>query len=456
MRDFPTFDSRMTLMASFNRKSSNRKSSLLTRATIVALIAATACDTLRNPLNVEPASRIPAALLETVGNAQILSDGAIADFECAFNAYDYLGGMTGEEFIYEQQTASRTPYDRRTTTKDDADYAVNGCDSGNPGTYTPLQIARQSNENLLAHLKLWSDADVAAGPGSPNRTNLMAIAAAYAGYSYVLLGEGFCTMAISSVNIDKTLTYGGEIQRDSVFKLAIARFTEAIGFATTAGNTSIQNMATLGRARAKLDRGDYAGAKADALLIPAGYLKNVSASATTTRRSNRIFLENSANNRNLSVGPPYRTMGDARVPVTATTLVSATGIVHYYQTKYPTSATPIPLATYEEAQLIIAEADIRANSLGTALPILDASRVRGGQGTGTFTGTTQPEYMAELIDQRRRELFAESQHLGDLIRFGITPQPPTGTAYHFGGTYGSQLCWPLPAAERLNNPLIGS
>lgn len=451
MRDFPTFDSRMTLMAS-----SNKRSSLVTRATIVVLIAATACDTLRNPLNVEPASRIPAAVLETVGNAQILSDGAIADFECAFNAYDYLGGMTGEEFIYEQQTASRTPYDRRTTTKDDSDYGVNACDATNPGAYTPLQIARQSNENILAHLKVWTDADVAAGPGSPNRTNLMAIAAAYAGYAYVLLGEGFCTMAISSVNLDKSLTYGGEIQRDSVFKLGIARLTEAITLAGSAGNTSIQNMAMLGRARAKLDRGDYAGAKADALLIPSGYVKTVSASTTTFRRSDRIFLENSAVNRNLSVGPPYRTMGDARVPVTATTLVSATGIVHYYQTKYASGATALPLAKYEEAQLIIAEADIRANSLATALPILDASRVRGGQGTGTFTGTTQPEYLAELIDQRRRELFAESHHLGDLIRFGISPQPPAGTAYHFGGTYGNQLCLPLPAAERLNNPLIGS
>ncbi|MFN2637034.1 MAG: RagB/SusD family nutrient uptake outer membrane protein [Gemmatimonadaceae bacterium] len=421
---------------------------------IVLLIASSACDTLKNPLNVEPASRIPAGQLETSGNAQILSDGAIADFECAFNAYTYLGGLIGEEFIYEQQTASRTPYDRRNMTKDDADYAVNACDATNPGAYTPLQIARQSNENLLAHLNVWTDAEVAAGAGSPNRTNLMAIAAAYAGYAYVLLGEGFCTMAISSVNLDKTLTYGGEIQRDSVFKLAIGRFTEAIASATTAGNTSIRTMALLGRARAELDRGDYAAAKADAQQVPSGYLRNVSASATTTRRSNRIFLENSAVNRNLSVGDPYRTMGDARVPVTATTLTSATGIVHYYQTKYPTAATPLPLSTYEEAQLIIAEADIRAGDLPGALLILNASRARGGQ--GAFTGATPAEYMADLIDQRRRELFAESQHLGDLIRFGITPQPPAGTPYHFGGTYANQLCMPLPSAERLNNPLIGS
>ena len=449
MRDFPTFDSRITLMAS-----SNRKWSWNARIAILVVIAAIGCDTLKNPLNVEPASRIPAAVLEIAANAQILSDGAVADFECAFNAYTYLGGMIGEEFIYEQQTASRTPYDRRNTTKDDTDYAVNSCSATNPGVYTPLQIARQSNENLLAHLKEWSDAEVAAGPGSPNRTNLMAIAAAYAGYSYVLLGEGFCTMAISSVNLDKSLTYGGEIQRDSVFRLAMARFTEAIAFAATAGNTSIQTMALLGRARAKLDVGDYAGAKADAQQVPSGYLRNVSASATNTRRSNRIFLENSSVNRSESIGPPYRTMADTRVPVTATTLVSATGIVHYYQTKYTSAATPLPLATYEEAQLIIAEADIRSGSLATALPILNASRARGGQ--GPFVGTTQAEYLAELIDQRRRELFLESQHLGDLIRFGISPQPPAGTPYHFGGTYSNQICLPLPSAERLNNPLIGS
>jgi hypothetical protein len=148
-------------------------------------------------------------------------------------------------------------------------------------------------------------------------------------------------------------------------------------------------------------------------------------------------------------------MGDARVPVFPSTFPpSATGVVHFYQTKYPTSATPLPLATYEEAQLIIAEADIRSGSLGTALPIINASRSRGGQ--GVFLGTTQAEYLAELIDQRRRELFLESHHLGDILRYGIAIQPAAGTTYHFGGTYANQICLPLPAAERLNNPLIGS
>jgi hypothetical protein len=432
-----------------------RKARWTTPALVLALLVVpSACETLRDPLTVEPASRIPAAVAEISVNAQLLSDGAIADFECAFNSYTALSGVVGEEFIYAQQTASRTPYDRRNTSKDDGDYAVNSC-TNNLGVYTPLQVARASNENLIRLLNGWTDAEVSAGAGQPNRTNLIAIASAYAGYSLVLLGEGFCTMAISSINPDNTISYGGEISRDSVFKLAIVRFTDAIAAATTSGNTSIRTMAYLGRARAKLNLADYAGAKTDAQQVNAGYSKVVSASDANTRRQNRIFLENSAANRSLSVGEPYRSMNDLRVPVSPTTLVSATGILHYFQTKYASSATALPLATYEEAQLIIAEADIRTPGFVTALPIINASRTRGGQSV-PFTGTTQAQYLAELIDQRRRELFAESHHLGDIIRYNITPTPAAGTAYHFGGTYGTQICLPLPAAERLNNPMIGS
>jgi hypothetical protein len=204
-----------------------------------------------------------------------------------------------------------------------------------------------------------------------------------------------------------------------------------------------------------LNLGDYAGAKADAQQIPAGYVRNATYSSAVDRRGNFVFNDNSSVNTSSSVGAPYRTMtGDPRVPVSTTGLSSATGIQHYYQTKYTTVATPIPFASYEEAQLIIAEAEIRANNLPAALPILNAERARGNQ--GVFLGTTQAQYLAELIDQRRRELFLEGHHLGDVIRFNIPVQPAAGTAYHFGGTYGNQLCFPLPAAERLNNPLIGS
>jgi hypothetical protein len=170
-----------------------------------------------------------------------------------------------------------------------------------------------------------------------------------------------------------------------------------------------------------------------------------------------VFNENSQVNTSSSVGEPYRTMSltDPRVPLVMSNVVSTSGIRHWYQTKYATVGTPIAIAKYQEAQLIIAEAEIRANNLLAALPILNAERARGNQ--GAFTGVTQADYLAELVDQRRRELFLEGQQLGDIIRYGTVLQPAAGTPYHFaGGTYGTQICFPLPAAERLNNPLIGS
>jgi hypothetical protein len=290
---------------------------------------------------------------------------------------------------------------------------------------------------------------------------LTAIAAAYSGYSHLLLGEGFCTLAFSKVKPDRSIDYGGEVMRDSAFKIAVARFTESIAASqaattqVTAATTEILRMAYLGRARAKLNLGDYTGAKADAQQVPIGFVKNATYSGTIGRRNNLVFNDNSITNTSSSIGDPYRSMtGDPRVPVTQGSSTSATGIRHYYQTKYMSNAASIPLAKYQEAQLIIAEAEIRAGNLVAALPLLTAERARGNQ--PAFTGTTQAQYMAELVNQRRRELFLESHHLFDIIRLNIAIQPAAGTPYHFGGNYGTQLCFPLPAAERLNNPKIGS
>ncbi len=419
-------------------------------AALLSLVVA--CETVKNPLDVETSSRIPAENVESPSNAQLLVDGAVADFECAFASYVIQSATVGEEFIYAQQTADRVPSDRRNTLPTDPRYATNSCTG--LGIYAPLQTARSSADNVLNFLKGWTDAQV-----STNRSALIASASAYSGYSYLLLGEGFCSLAFSRVNADRTIDYGGEISRDSTFKIAIARFTESIAAATasptTANTTSIQRMAYLGRARARLNTGDYAGAKADAQQIPAGYVRNSTYSATVGRRNNLIFNDNSLTSTSSSVGEPYRSMtGDPRVPVLQGTSTSSSGIRHYYQTKYLSVADPIPLAKYQEAQLIIAEAEIRAGNLPGALPILAAERTRGSQ--PAFTGVTQAQYLAELVDQRRRELFLESHHLEDIIRLNIQVQPAAGTPYHFGGTYGSQICFPLPASERLNNPKIGS
>ena len=133
-----------------------------------------ACNEIKNPLEVEASSRIPAEAVESPANAQLLMDGAIADFECAFAAYVVQSATVTEEFIYAQQTADRVPADARTTLPTDVRYSTTGCT--NLGIYTPLQTARSTADNLLANLRGWTDAQVPV-----NRTKLIATAAAYAG-----------------------------------------------------------------------------------------------------------------------------------------------------------------------------------------------------------------------------------------------------------------------------------
>src|SRR6266516_8207758 len=210
---------------------------------VLGLLPAAGCDLFDNALEVQNPSNIPASVLETPDNAQLLVNGAIADFECAAGAYAVMGGLITDELLDATQTADRFPYDRRTMVSSDGRYAVNTCVG--LGVYTPLQTARFTALNVRSLLQGWTDAQV------PRRDSLIATTQAYEGYSLVLLGEGFCTMVVSTRDADRQVVYGGEIQRDSVFKLAVAAFTAAIS--SGAGGSGITNMAIVGRARAHAD-----------------------------------------------------------------------------------------------------------------------------------------------------------------------------------------------------------
>ncbi|HXF96711.1 MAG TPA: RagB/SusD family nutrient uptake outer membrane protein [Gemmatimonadales bacterium] len=406
-------------------------------AALVATLAA--CE---NALDVESPSRIPAELIESPANAALLVRSAVGDFECAFGAYVVMGGIVGDELIEATQTADRWPYDARRTQPNDLRYGTFGCTAN--GVYTPLQTARVSAERILGLLQGWTDAEV------PNRTRLMATAAAHAGYALQLLGEGFCSLAVSTINPDRSVSYGGEISRDSVFRLAEARFTEAITAAQASGTTDILNMALVGRARARLYRGRYAEARADAVQVPSTFVKNMTASATSGRRENRVWSNNSATSTATSVGDLYRTLNDPRVPVTNLNRNSVTGVPLWRQDKYPTAGSPIRIASGHEAALIVAEAEIAAGNLAAADSIINIYRARGNQ--SAISSPDSATAMSYLIDQRRRELFLEGQHLGDYIRFQLPFSPAVGAPYHAGGVYGQQRCFPLPDVERNNNP----
>ena len=410
---------------------------------VVLTIPPLGCNLLDKGLEATAPDKIETSVLEVPANAGLIVNSAIGNFECALKTYIIDAGMGSGEFMDATATAANWPFDRRDTDATaDTRYATNDCDAY--GIYTPIQIARGSADRALELLQGWTDAEV------PNRQDLIAKAAAYAGYSRILLGEGFCTAAMN---------LGPEMTSVEIFASAEALFSTAITAAQAAGDQQILNMAYVGRARARLDQGNKAGASADAALVPAGFVINATSENAPTIRQNRVQTYNQAGV--VSVGASYRTLTlpasgggtvpDSRVAVTNAGKAGTDNRTPLYiQTKYATSTSPIPIASYKEAQLIVAE----VAGGQTAVNIINA--LRTARGLPTFSSTDPVAIAAEVTEARRRELFLEGQHLYDVRRLNLTLDPAAGipysTVYLKGGNYGTERCFPVPDVERLNNP----
>jgi hypothetical protein len=432
-------------------------------ATVLATGLFAACDS-EKLLEVRSPTRVPAEALESdPANANLFVNSAIANFDCALGSYIVAGGLIGEELQDATQTASRYPYDQRNVQPDQAHYSTFGCEA--IGVYAPLQTARVSANSIRRRLEGWTDVQVDAANAN-RRRELLATAAAYEAYAILLLGEGFCTTTISTIDLATGSTeYGGELSRAEAFTQAEERFTQAITEAQAVNATAILNLARVGRARARLNlavtngavtnAAKFAEAGTDAAAVPAAFAHNMTASAAISRRENRVWAQNNPLSFPTSVGPRYRGLNDPRVPVVdAGRTAAGTGLAIWQQNKFATAGASIPIASGDEAQLIVAEVD--ANNVATAanaVAIINVFRARGNQGAYAG-GLTPAELRAEIIEQRRRELFLEGQHLGDLFRYGIQPTPATNSAFHGGGVYRDQLCMPLPNVERFNNPVL--
>lgn len=399
----------------------------------IAMIVA-GCEVFENALDVEAPSQVPAAELDRPEHAQLLVNGAIGDFECALGSYVVNSGLLGGELDDATFTADRWPLASRSLTGGDRRYSVFGCEA--LGVYTPLSTARWSADNILEKLNAWTDAEV------PNRQRLSATAAAYSGYAHLLLGEGFCTAAIDM---------SAELSSEQVFQRAEERFTQAITAAQAANDNDILNMARVGRARARLNLGKRAEAAADARLVPVGYVKLATASTSSGRRRNRVSEQNRTGS--VSVRPEYRNLtvggiADPRVAVVDAGRNGADAQTRlWFQRKYADDAAPLPIATWEEAQLIIAEAE----GGQSAVNIINALRARAGL-PATFASTNPAEIQAAVLEERRRELFLEGQRLYDVRRLNLPLVPALGAPYPKGGTYGDARCMPLPDVERATNP----
>lgn len=401
-------------------------SKLLALVLVVGLIVA-GCD---GVLDVDRPTIIAEEELDDPQNAELIVNGLVSDFENAFDTYIVLGGVLGNEFKDATFTAARWPVDQRTIqASDDVHSAYNA--------YEPLQTARWSADEAVEKLQEWSDDEV------DERSDKIATAAAYSGYSRVLLGEGYCSMAID---------LGPEIDRDEVWEQALDQFDLAITEAEAAGNTDMRNMAYLGQARAlhNLNRIDEAATAAAE--VEEGFEMTMSASDASARRQNSVFVQMDA--LDVTISEIYRDLEvegqpDPRVNTIDEDATNA-GLQLFTTDKYDDFGASIPIARWAEAQLIIAEAEGGQE----AVDIINELRQAHGL-EGTFESTDEAEIQEQIIEERQRELFLESHALYDLTHYDLDLFPEPGSDWRAGeGTYGDQQCMPLPDVERDNNPNI--
>jgi hypothetical protein len=417
---------------------------------LLGVATSSGCDT-GELLEVELPGRVLEEALDDPALAETLVRSVISDFDCAWNNWVVVTSLLSDQYMESTGNLALRNFGSRRVEASDAN--LTGTCRAPLAAYSPMQIARYQGEDVHRRLENLPDAT------TPNKTLWKAIVRAYTGYSLVALGEAFCGMVLDR---------GPLLQPKDVLAVAETRFTEAITLATTANNQDILNMARVGRARVRLDLENFAGARADAGLVASGYVKNATRDATDTRRYNSMCeVMNCAQppRRDATIAPSYRAVTwegvpDPRVKVQTLNLAASDAVsIHYFHDKVTSRASPVVVASYKEAQLIVAEAAARTGDLATARTIINQRHTLAAIPAFDPGGTaTQDQVIRQVIEERRRELFAEAGHrMNDHLRFRSTPfkipflgEPgsdhPTGVN-HKNVPYGPTTCIPLPSIE---------
>lgn len=392
------------------------------------VVGTTACESL---LEVELPGNVTEDALDDPALADILVNSVISDFECAYNNYNFGSSVHSDEMWHSSGNLNHRNWGQRKITPVFGEYVTGTCGGNGFGMWTTMQKARFQSEDIFNR--------VTAFEGIEEKDSKLATVRTYGAFLYTYFGETFCEVSFDAAD---------PIQPSAVLAIAQERFESAIQLAQAAGNTEILNAARAGLARVLLDQGNYAAARAAAELIPEGFVFNATRSDDFSYRRNRgrtDFFESGHH----TVAPGFRGLewkgvADPRVNATDQGRFGFDGVTQLWTSdKWPNRSTPIPIASWDEAQLIIAEAAANTNDEATAVAIINDLHDRAG--LPDYDPATDGPVMDHIIQERSRELFQEGGHrLNDMLRFGL---PFFEGTDHVGGTYGNTTCFPLPLVE---------
>lgn len=400
---------------------------------IAASLIAMGCDEF---LQVKNPTVIEVDALDPINDAPTLANSSIQNLASAYGWLSmYTSWMSGEADVAET-FPTRNEFGRRAVDP------TNGSLSGD--VWFPLSQTAASTYLVLEKTL----------PNPTTNENYQKAHFALA-YSFLFMAENFCQGTVRS---------GAPLTTVQMLDSAIQHFSDAITIGTAANSTAsvaMGNAALVGRARAKLQKGDKPGATADANAVPAAFNYNMvyfDDLSNRTRLGNRLW-QFTADRGSIAVAPFFR-VNDPRVPqrLAPSNLLPQDanypvdrGAPYIIQNKFPTFASAIRLASKIEADYIAAEAG------GTTTQLNQIQSRRAANGQPAYGGATDAaSVLAEFETQRGLEFYLEAKRLGDLARNGaaVLGVPVPGSTYFKAGfaPVGNQTCIPLPITETDNNP----
>jgi starch-binding outer membrane protein, SusD/RagB family len=443
-----------------------------TAALAVACAVLSACDP-NNLLNVHDPDTVPPSDVNSKAGLPFLFAGAVQTFQVAFsgagdeanNGHEgqiNMSGLLTDELIDIESFPTRQQVDARNTQPNNVSLK---------GTFADLSAARAAADNASAAYAKFD-------PTNPTWPRVLD----YAGYSYLMFAEYYCDgVPFSTLNTTNgAITYGQPLTRREIRQVALAKFDSALslGAAAVAADNAAGNstaidseviyLARVGAARTLMDSNDYASAATIAATVPAGFQYLVENSTNNPIQFNGIW--------NYNVAGSFFGVGDfdggtglgfvsAQDPRVLTIDTGEPGTIGFgpdwvQQEIYSQPGSNAVLASGLEAQLIIAEANLKAGNVGGWAGILNT--LRSGAGIlplpADSTTAAPPDLQVDVMFRERAFwLYLTGHRMEDLRRLvrqygrGEASVFPSVNPTAIGGTYGSNVDFPVSEDEE-NNP----
>jgi hypothetical protein len=435
-----------------------------------ALTAAAGCNRDRL-LGVTDPGVIDPNNLNSAAGSEGLRIGALTRFKW-MTAYDesswFYGGMLVDEWKSADTFTQRDETDQRVVTEENSLVTV---------AYRDIHRARVEAYQAAVALQMYQ-------PDAIAKIGEMWFVK---GYAELQSASDFCNGQPFALLTATGTDYGPAISGADAYAMALASFDSAlaaVASATDSMSLRVKYSAQVGRGRALLNIGRPAEAAAAVtgvkpfsfnLTWPASQGKEDNGIWTLNVSAKRYTVQDSADTQGGTIpnGMPFVSARDPRVATTRSFDKKGAQTTGFdgktpldVQGVFPLYNSPVPVANYVDAQLILAEAQLAAGNAAW-LTTLDALRA-GPTNIGALTISG----MAPLVDPgtddaRRRLLFRErafwtfgrGERLGDLRRliriYKMTPAQifpgEGGINPRKGAAYGHDLNLPVPQAER-NNP----